>query len=207
MAKGLWLMHHGIKGMRWGVRRYQNADGSLTPEGAKRYGNLVNSHMKNHMSFKAKNGDVIELDREMPSKIVRGISKINSGYRDSVAKNSSFKITVNGKRIGDLELNQDSDSELNVVWIGIDKKYRGNGYASAVMENVKQYAIESGNSKVTLEVPGTSNDARHIYEKQGFVAVKRLSEDDVWGGLTAMELPLYESRLSTGRHFVDSHSV
>lgn len=31
------LQHAGIKGMKWGVRRYQNKDGSLTPEGRKRY--------------------------------------------------------------------------------------------------------------------------------------------------------------------------
>lgn len=31
------LNHAGIKGMKWGVRRYQNKDGSLTPEGRKRY--------------------------------------------------------------------------------------------------------------------------------------------------------------------------
>lgn len=31
------LMHHGIKGMKWGIRRYQNSDGSLTPAGKKRY--------------------------------------------------------------------------------------------------------------------------------------------------------------------------
>lgn len=31
------LYHHGIKGQRWGVRRYQNADGSVTAAGAKRY--------------------------------------------------------------------------------------------------------------------------------------------------------------------------
>lgn len=31
------LYHHGIKGMRWGVRRYQNKDGSLTSKGRKRY--------------------------------------------------------------------------------------------------------------------------------------------------------------------------
>lgn len=30
------LYHHGIKGMRWGIRRYQNKDGTLTPEGKQR---------------------------------------------------------------------------------------------------------------------------------------------------------------------------
>ena len=32
------LRHHGIKGQKWGVRRFQNADGSLTASGRKRYG-------------------------------------------------------------------------------------------------------------------------------------------------------------------------
>lgn len=33
------LYHHGIKGQRWGVRRFQNIDGSLTPAGRERYWN------------------------------------------------------------------------------------------------------------------------------------------------------------------------
>ena len=32
------LAHHGIKGMKWYQRRYQNKDGSLTPQGRIRYG-------------------------------------------------------------------------------------------------------------------------------------------------------------------------
>ena len=31
------LAHHGIKGQKWGVRRYQDQNGTLTPEGRKRY--------------------------------------------------------------------------------------------------------------------------------------------------------------------------
>lgn len=38
------LYHHGIKGMKWGVRQYQNPDGSLTPAGEARYNkNIRNS--------------------------------------------------------------------------------------------------------------------------------------------------------------------
>jgi hypothetical protein len=33
-----YLAHHGIKGQKWGIRRFQNADGSLTSDGRKRYG-------------------------------------------------------------------------------------------------------------------------------------------------------------------------
>lgn len=32
-----YLAHHGIKGQRWGIRRYQNEDGSLTELGKKHY--------------------------------------------------------------------------------------------------------------------------------------------------------------------------
>lgn len=41
IEEGTYLAHHGIKGQKWGVRRYQNPDGSLTAEGKKRYNNLM----------------------------------------------------------------------------------------------------------------------------------------------------------------------
>lgn len=34
---GMEIYHWGIKGMKWGVRRYQNKDGTLTPAGIRRY--------------------------------------------------------------------------------------------------------------------------------------------------------------------------
>lgn len=43
------LYHHGIKGMKWGHRRYQNSDGSLTNAGRRRYNDMKYSgyHAKN----------------------------------------------------------------------------------------------------------------------------------------------------------------
>ena len=36
------LYHHGIKGQKWGIRRWQNEDGTLTEEGKKKYGTVEN---------------------------------------------------------------------------------------------------------------------------------------------------------------------
>lgn len=45
MSEYGYLMHHGVKGQKWGVRRYQNSDGSLTDAGKRRYG--INLFEKN----------------------------------------------------------------------------------------------------------------------------------------------------------------
>lgn len=45
------LYHSGVKGMKWGIRRYQNADGTLTEEGRARYG--ANSYQEMSPSQRA----------------------------------------------------------------------------------------------------------------------------------------------------------
>lgn len=48
------LVHYGIKGMKWGVRRFQNKDGSRTAAGKKRYNSSnIKSSIKDAISHPA----------------------------------------------------------------------------------------------------------------------------------------------------------
>lgn len=46
------LYHHGIKGMKWGVRRYQNFDGSYTQAGVKRYQKSMDEYDRKEATYK-----------------------------------------------------------------------------------------------------------------------------------------------------------
>ena len=59
VSNDAYLEHHGIKGMRWGVRRYQYKDGSLTPLGRKKYGTKTNFE-KVQAAKRASSKDVVK---------------------------------------------------------------------------------------------------------------------------------------------------
>ena len=69
------LYHHGIKGMKWGVRRYQKKDGSLTPAGKKRYKPYAVDG--DGMYTKSKGAPKYDLPKGKSSRIVERIKELN----------------------------------------------------------------------------------------------------------------------------------
>lgn len=75
------IRHHGIRGMKWGVRRYQNRDGSLTPEGKKRYSDGVTSHVKSMSDQELRDRiNRLQLEKQYKSLLEpEGQKKVNKG--------------------------------------------------------------------------------------------------------------------------------
>jgi len=173
--------------MKWGVRR--SDDKSSKPQ--------IKEKTESR-SVKLKNGDTLTLSGDHTPAMGKLIARISSKARERINNSSNFTIKdPAGKNIGEMSLYRESKDSLNVVWVGVDKSTRGKGYASAAMKSAVSLAKEQGLKKVTLEVPGNSPDARHIYEKMGFKEVHTPPHlkawDPVWGGLTNMELSLQHS--------------
>lgn len=70
-----YIIHSGILGMKWGVRRYQNKDGSLTPAGKKRYGSNTRKNPESAETKTSKYPDVKTLSDDDITKIVNRIKR------------------------------------------------------------------------------------------------------------------------------------
>lgn len=77
------LAHHGIKGMKWGVRRYQNYDGSYTKKGLERYSKAESDYE----SAKAKQKQ-IKSDHKKGTATKQDVKKANQDVKSAKKKMS-----------------------------------------------------------------------------------------------------------------------
>lgn len=169
-----YLSHHGTKGMRWGVRRYQNKDGSLTNAGKKRYARELEKVKKAEKVLKNKQKTQAKLDDLERRK--KAVEEQNKAAKKSKKHNDEDKIEKpKKKRIKDM-----TTEELNerIARLQLEKNCRDLEASQATKG--KQFATMVKNDIVS---PGLKDVSKQMFKSVAVITgnevMKRVA--DAWG--------------------------
>lgn len=118
------LYHHGVLGMKWGRRRYQNKDGSLTPAGQKRYERDQRENSGKKKGNKVGQADPNRWVREDMERTKR-LSEASSSMVNELknANNKSLRKSANNKRKMDLSSMSDKEMRDRINRAYLEKQY------------------------------------------------------------------------------------
>ena len=179
------LFHYGIKGMKWGVRRYRNYDGSLTKAGLERYDHSVSVYEKRKAEYDSKKSVGFKSDYERrlaKAKVKEAKSQVKKDYKhlkqDKMADEGKI-LYKSGVRIRDKKRTTNLMRSVGSLTIsaalygskyGINKvpiphgafypNYKGIALAGAALVGasfVKDYIDEAPNRKLRAYYDHTSN--------------------------------------------------
>ena len=145
------LYHYGVLGMKWGVRRYQNRDGSLTAEGRKRYNRDIAENLAKKKDSRIDTSSP-DPNRWVREDIERSKRVIDSGsdlirQAKSIERNTSPRSTkkrLNVSNMSDKELRDKINREL------LERQYSDIFGEEAKVSRGRRFTRE------TLEIAGTS---------------------------------------------------
>ena len=134
-----YLIHHGIEGQKWGVRKYQNEDGSLTSAGRARYGEGTREGLRNATlaggligrAIYKKNHDMSGLSKRNQAVSARAQKQQKPIVKEKKVSNKpSNKSTVSAenrarrnKKIGEAVASSIISTSFGVAGVAVARKY------------------------------------------------------------------------------------
>lgn len=165
-----YLAHHGIKGQKWGIRRFQNPDGSLTAEGRKRRG--VGSprqslrerfaSKKNSKTDEEQREELKQYLRDHPKKLPKYSKELTRAEADEIISNIQFD-----RRLKDIR-QQEYDRGLEKIKTATNTMQTiANAFNTG--KNVYNAYVDVyntfGNGKKLTKIGETKKDDRSAVEK------------------------------------------